>query len=486
MRLGCSAISSGIWRTLDFSSVHPCFIFSPLFLAVLGGFLSDTAHHLLRVERKRATRSKHAAMVEAIDAPNQSKEEEGEEGEVPFQFVRSKRRPGYRPAATRSSSSTSAAATTSTTSTRRGVEAGKERSYSNGSGTITGSTAGFTYSSTGSSAGRRGRGSRRSGANPTQGASTCSGISEQQVSETSLRRANDAIEVFVKYFTSQLYTGSEGKSEGSGRQTFAQQLHATLRNVWPEARSMGSRRTEKGEAERGRRRAVIPSRIVCLGLGSPTGSRAAQVQLALLIVLRTYLTPLLNDLTPSPTPATITTFTPDPDSSSHTVTQPPQPPQQPARIECLASDPVFTQLDLSLLSTYSIHATTNPASFQTFYSHLESPTLLYMPHCDRDLYEHVLSLTYPPSPSPLPSQRVLLLCNILHNYTTFTANLHISSPTLHRLIPSFTVIPLPNCDTTKRSALIHQPDNHPDSITVAQFARLWDRNALRDLAFHWL
>ncbi len=125
-------------------------------------------------------------------------------------------------------------------------------------------------------------------------------------------------------------------------------------------------------------------------------------------------------------------------------------------------------------------------TIESLYTNITTPTLLYMPHCDRELYERVLSLNYTSPPDD--SRPVVLLSNILSNYTTYTTSLDQVFPRLASLIPRFEVRELPNWRLGRsplRCAVRNEEDEEV-SRRLLSFAKLWDRNALRDLGFHWV
>ncbi|SNX85158.1 uncharacterized protein MEPE_03867 [Melanopsichium pennsylvanicum] len=315
---------------------------------------------------------------------------------------------------------------------------------------------------------------------------------------------------------------------------------------------------EKKKKKKGK--AVLPRRIVCLGLGSPSSSRSAQVQLALLLVIRSYLSLLHTDnksrIRPTWTNSnqhdnlslpsssssssnipssnsraqpnhtdTITTTTTIISNSGSNVAYPTPPKTGSIRydIECVAYDPIFTQLDADILSKFDIltphhQPNSNPTAdvtdqddrvthwIESYYTSISTiPTLLYMPHCDRDLYEHVLSLNYstnlhPTSTSYLKpwmhfERRLILLSNVLQNYRVLNTHLEMTCPILSRLMDEWQLEHLPNWTSQKRTELAKSTNNDfssndknggNENVDVNEFCRLWDKNALRDLAFHWL
>ncbi|KAF6767088.1 Sensitivity To Red Light Reduced-like, SRR1 [Kalmanozyma brasiliensis GHG001] len=442
--------------------------------------------------------------------------------EEPFTFVRSRRRPAPTPA-----------------------HPGKSVSSSTG---LTGPSTGFNYSSPSTSS--SGSGLRRNAKR--------NGKSEQQLVEEQMVRARHAVDTFVRYLGSELCRESKGKGrEGrEGRRSYAEELAESVRDVWaaasvPEANTSGSIATSSNtgelettpapaasappstssassaaavapsaqDAESIEGRPARPQRIVCLGLGSPLTSRSAQIQLALLVVLRDYLLMLNTGL----------------DDEHRCGAEVQGETKWKGGMECVAYDPVFTVHDVGLLKLYGVavapsttvpgasdsisesdaappsdsrtaprskdpHSTPPPSeakSIESYYTNIRTPTLLYMPHCDRELYEEVLVLNYPDDNADAGRQ-VVLLSNLLTNYTLHNSSLETSYPTLARLVNRFQVRELPNWESgkkaspLKRDTVAHEGtekgerEEQDQAVLLAEFARLWDRNALRDLGFHWL
>ncbi|EIN07774.1 hypothetical protein PUNSTDRAFT_144312 [Punctularia strigosozonata HHB-11173 SS5] len=117
-----------------------------------------------------------------------------------------------------------------------------------------------------------------------------------------------------------------------------------------------------------------PTRVLCLGLGSPSSSRDARAQLAYLM---------------------------------HTVKW-----LEIEHSRVTVCDPVFTDDDRALFDeTGIIHI--QPTELEHELA-LNQPTLLYMPHCDRDLYERV----YASNRSKRELGNLLLIGNELEAYAT--------------------------------------------------------------------
>lgn len=252
--------------------------------------------------------------------------------------------------------------------------------------------------------------------------------------ERAVERARAVVDCMTTYLGSQLHT-PEGES-------LAHRLAQTLHTVWSGARQ-------------------VPRKIVCLGLGSPTSSRSAQIQLALLVVLRTFFTHQRDAADTKDA-----TRSPSAESAARRVAQ-----QATAALECLAYDPVFSSSDTALLAHYNVRTLSSHVS--QWYAHPQS--LLYMPHCDRDLYESVLSTWTPPYP--------VLLSNTLSLYT-ITSNLADTAPNLHRLCTTLTATALPNWNAKRRAHLtVAAPQDAVD--VVGDVVRWWDKHALHDLSFHY-
>lgn len=440
-----------------------------------------------------------------------------EEEEVPFVLVKPKRRQ-FRP----------------TQPAKPAACGSRSCSSSNGSVSTTCSSSGFSHSRQPQRSARRNR---------TAGCASHR-VNDVEQEERTIKRACEVIDVFVAYLSSAL---SEERSDADreGRRSYAQLLASTFASVWSDHKAEG--------------KAEVPKKIVCLGLGSPTSSRSAQVQLALLVVVRTYISLLPSSEREGDTEAV--TLTSDPDNKASVKGEGKQTPtpngaavlngerrershgEKGAVVDCVAYDPVFTPADIKLLARYGVRAlapystppsdsrsdstTSNPSAtpatnasassipsqaektvnqgtaveeetIDWHYTRIRTPTLVYMPHCDRELYEHILSLNYPPSSTATAAASpTVLLSNILKNYTTFNSHLEETWPTLHRLIPQLRIVEVPNWHSGKPSALTPQEAQEQGGgedegrrerglEVVGEFVKMWDKNALRDLGFHWL
>ncbi|KAK7064565.1 translation machinery-associated protein 20 [Favolaschia claudopus] len=114
-----------------------------------------------------------------------------------------------------------------------------------------------------------------------------------------------------------------------------------------------------------------PSHILCLGLGSPSSSPTALAQLAFLLEICRL--------------AAIE----HPNVSIY--------------------DPVFSQEDTAFFQTLGFNAL--PDNKEGKHT-LDVPTILWMPHCDLDLYENLLSANW----SPEKLERMVLISNRLSDY----------------------------------------------------------------------
>lgn len=126
----------------------------------------------------------------------------------------------------------------------------------------------------------------------------------------------------------------------------------------------------------------IPCSILTLGLGSIKDSKAAQVQLAFLLIVR--------------------------DKLSHLLSQDGGDSRQD-RIEVQAYDPIFNQEDHELLSALDI--TTTDDNLQGCYV-LKQATFVFMPHCTKTLYENILRSNW----TPTGLKHLWLCCNELERY----------------------------------------------------------------------
>ncbi|KAI0807220.1 SRR1-domain-containing protein [Fomes fomentarius] len=111
--------------------------------------------------------------------------------------------------------------------------------------------------------------------------------------------------------------------------------------------------------------------VLCLGIGSPSSSRDARAQLALLLAA-------CDDL-------------------------------HIERTKLSVFDPVFAEQDLQLLAQCGL--TLLPANCEARHE-LDSPTIVYMPHCDLHLYENLFRENW--SAQRLPN--ILLIANRLNEY----------------------------------------------------------------------
>ncbi|RPD65925.1 hypothetical protein L226DRAFT_530050 [Lentinus tigrinus ALCF2SS1-7] len=142
--------------------------------------------------------------------------------------------------------------------------------------------------------------------------------------------------------------------------------------------------------------------VLCLGLGSPSSSRDARAQLALLLAA-------CDDLRIDHTKVSV-------------------------------FDPVFAEQDLQLLAQHGLI----PFPENRMARHvLKSPTIAFMPHCDLHLYENLLRENW--SKAQLPN--VLLIANRLSEYAESipARKLAAEHPCVARLAPYLTSRPLRPC-----------------------------------------
>ncbi|OJA11939.1 hypothetical protein AZE42_06377 [Rhizopogon vesiculosus] len=134
--------------------------------------------------------------------------------------------------------------------------------------------------------------------------------------------------------------------------------------------------------------------VLCLGLGSPSTSREARAQLAFLIRLCAVL-----------------------DIGSVSI-----------------YDPVFTDADKEFFHGLGDAKHT-----------VERPTILYMPHCDLELYENIIGANW----SEDNLRRIIFIANRFSDYTdnNSRSKLEVESPRLMRLVPQLECYPLPTLGT---------------------------------------
>lgn len=112
--------------------------------------------------------------------------------------------------------------------------------------------------------------------------------------------------------------------------------------------------------------AFTPCQVLCLGLGSPSTSVNARAQLAFILQLSQQ-----SDIDPA---------------------------------NVLLYDPIFTEEDLSMFRTLEL-TVLNESSAKSAYE-IRHPTIVFMPHCDRNLYEAVFAA------NPTLNQMVLIANHI--------------------------------------------------------------------------
>ncbi|KAI6096104.1 hypothetical protein EV401DRAFT_1145902 [Pisolithus croceorrhizus] len=145
---------------------------------------------------------------------------------------------------------------------------------------------------------------------------------------------------------------------------------------------------------------IKPRKVLCLGLGSPSGSRDTRAQLALLSRLCSFADIGLMNV-------------------------------------CLY-DPVFTDADKDLFRVLGMKCIDDKKNVQ---HSLDCPTILYMPHCDLVLYETVLRANW----SRERLCNMVLVANSFYDYLEHNAisKLEAEYPCLTRLAPVIESCPLP-------------------------------------------
>jgi len=133
-----------------------------------------------------------------------------------------------------------------------------------------------------------------------------------------------------------------------------------------------------------------PSSILSLGLGSVKDSRAAQTQLAFVLLVRDKLL------------------------SSH----------QDVKVE--AYDPIFDSEDRKVLDAHDI--VTSDTNVQGKYT-VDQPVFVFMPHCTKTLYENILRSNW----SPTGLSRLWLCCNELERYVDAVRGVDEATPCIKRI-----------------------------------------------------
>ncbi|KAF8061556.1 hypothetical protein FPV67DRAFT_284969 [Lyophyllum atratum] len=146
--------------------------------------------------------------------------------------------------------------------------------------------------------------------------------------------------------------------------------------------------------------ALTSPEVLCLGLGSPTASANARVQLAFLLAICESL--------------------------------------NIDRAKVFMYDPVFTAEDMSLFAELEVQLLTE--NKDAAYA-LDRPTLCFMPHCDLELYENLISANW--SKERLPN--VILVANRLADYIDSNPRhkLETRAPSVLNLAPSLQCYPFP-------------------------------------------
>lgn len=141
----------------------------------------------------------------------------------------------------------------------------------------------------------------------------------------------------------------------------------------------------------------VPASVLMLGLGSVRNSRAAQLQLAFLLLVREELERCLES----------------------------QSKDRQALIKVTAFDPVFDDVDRSVLASFDIE--TLDANLQGRHT-FQQATFVYMPHCTWTLYENLLRANWTQD----RLSQLWLCCNALHRYSS-KKDSNQATPCIHRL-----------------------------------------------------
>ncbi|KAH9951398.1 hypothetical protein B0H21DRAFT_280471 [Amylocystis lapponica] len=172
--------------------------------------------------------------------------------------------------------------------------------------------------------------------------------------------------------------------------------------------------------------AFLPSQplgILCLGLGSPSGSPDARAQLVFLLAVCDDLSIVCISVL---VPRDITRSTRARASQD--------------RAKVAVYDPVFTEQDIELLDTLAV---SRIAENKHARHRVESPTIVFMPHCDLQLYENLLRENW----SRDRLSHLILIANRLSDYADSAPSRRFSveHPCVSRLTPYLTSRLLPAC-----------------------------------------
>ncbi|KDN50824.1 hypothetical protein K437DRAFT_254993 [Tilletiaria anomala UBC 951] len=149
-------------------------------------------------------------------------------------------------------------------------------------------------------------------------------------------------------------------------------------------------------------------KIVCLGLGPVRDSRAAQLQLAFLLLLREVLV----------------------ETSGTSGDQ----------VPTVAFDPIFDEDDWAVLSNYSVLSCKDAEEDDRLVA--SQSTVFFMPHCERTLYEKLWSLNSLRD----TSHNVILIGNDHQLYDMSATDSHLAAeaPSIARLLPRLKCYPIPD------------------------------------------
>ncbi|UZJ54330.1 hypothetical protein CBS101457_003650 [Exobasidium rhododendri] len=170
----------------------------------------------------------------------------------------------------------------------------------------------------------------------------------------------------------------------------------------------------------------LPDTILALGLGSVKDSKAAQMQLAFLLLV-------------------CERFRNDEDGAGVDTECSNTPLKARVHIQAEAFDPIFDEEDCDLLLSYGIKPLQE--NLQGRYV-LQRSTFVYMPHCTKSLYENILRSNW----TPEGLSRLCLCCNDLERYCD-QRDSEANTPCIRRIISRLSVDHLPLLPSPNNDAL---------------------------------
>lgn len=176
---------------------------------------------------------------------------------------------------------------------------------------------------------------------------------------------------------------------------------------------------------------ALPRTIYALGMGTVSSNRTAQIQLAFLLELHDHLQTQIQRSTGHSSATTATQETHDKEQATAITS---------TAIEVQAYDPLSNRADTALLTVFGIR--TSPKLTANDIGPLTKPTLFYMPHCPRPLYESYLAASF--TAMHLPN--VILCANRLSRYAEFLPADRLSRemPAVWRILPYLNTVEVPN------------------------------------------